>query len=181
MLYLTLKSLHLIFIVTWFAALFYMPRLMVYASEIAKGDKTAAEREVLITHLQQWQRRLWLGIANPSAIITLVMGVGLIFIQYFPHLPDWLWVKLLLLTGLYTYHFATHRLYQQQAKGQFLYTGDQLRLWNEVPTLFLFGIIFQVIFKGTLGLTGLLLIIIFLLITIYIGFRVYRAYRRAER
>jgi protoporphyrinogen IX oxidase len=175
--YLTIKSLHLIFIVTWFAALFYMPRLMVYAAEIARGDAPQHERDILLRHLLQWQRRLWLGIATPSAILTLVMGCWLVGLQYFPDVPTWLWVKLAMLVLLYGYHLVTHRLFGQQARYEFRYSGDQLRLWNEVPTLLLFGIVFQVVFRGALGIAGMLVVLVVLLLLIYLGFRAYRLYR----
>jgi len=70
--YAYLKALHIIFVVTWFAGLFYMPRLFIYATEA--GDKDAAEQKILRQQFSVMMKRLWYGITWPSAIITLILG-----------------------------------------------------------------------------------------------------------
>lgn len=152
-----LKALHIIFVVTWFAGLFYMPRLLIYFTEAA--TRPDMERQVLQQQLGLMQRRLWYGITWPSAIITLVMGLSTWY-QY-GATPNWLIYKLILVAGLYVYHVLCHVLFRQQQRGELRYTSTQLRVWNEVATLFLFSIVFLVVLKDALsllwGLLGLLL------------------------
>ena len=73
MLYFYLKALHIVFIVTWFAALFYMPRLFVYDIEA----RLKPEAEILLNQFRIMQRRLWFGIAWPSFILTLILAKAL--------------------------------------------------------------------------------------------------------
>ena len=78
-----LKAVHIIFIVTWFAGLFYMPRLFVYIIE--SHAKSEPEKSILLRQLNLMASRLWYGITWPSAIITLGMGTSLLINQ-----PEWL-------------------------------------------------------------------------------------------
>lgn len=76
--------------------------------------------------------------------------------------PSWLVYKLLIVAGLYVYHIACHMIFRQQQRGELRYTSTQLRIWNEVATLFLFGIVFLVVLKDALGmLWGLLGLVAF--------------------
>jgi protoporphyrinogen IX oxidase len=94
-----LKAFHIVFIVTWFAGLFYTPRLMVYAVEAAT-NKDEMEGKILLKHLLKWQKRLWLGITMPSAVITLFLGSSL-FYNFYPDIPHWLSAILALKKGIY--------------------------------------------------------------------------------
>ena len=68
-----LKALHIIFVVTWFAGMFYMPRLFIYNTEA--GEKDNAAKNALRDQFKIMMKRLWLGITWPSAILTLVLEV----------------------------------------------------------------------------------------------------------
>jgi putative membrane protein len=153
-----LKATHIIFIVTWFAGLFYMPRLFVYILE--SHQKPEPERTILLKQLNMMARRLWFGITWPSAIITLGLGTALIVNQ-----PEWLQqgfmhIKLTLVFFLYAYHFSLHYLFTQLTNGVVRYSSQQMRFWNEVATLFLISIVFIIVLKNALsvvwGLAGLL-------------------------
>src|SRR3954447_7008854 len=72
-----LKALHIIFVVTWFAGIFYMPRLFIYNTEA--GDKPEAECKVLRDQFKIMMKRLWYGITIPSAILTLIFGLLVMF------------------------------------------------------------------------------------------------------
>mgnify|MGYP003414275209 FL=1 len=74
-----LKSLHIIFVVTWFAGMFYMPRLFIYNTEAEA--KNEIEKNILHTQFRVMMKRLWYGITWPSAIITLALGLSLLFNQ----------------------------------------------------------------------------------------------------
>jgi putative membrane protein len=123
-------------------------------------------------------RRLWLGITWPSAVLTLLFGtwMGILY----GSLPIWFVIKLLFVSGLFLYHLSLHRIYQQQARFEFHYTSQQLRIWNEVATVFLFAIVFLVVVKDLLslvwGLVGLAAITIALLIAI----RLYKGVRKGR-
>ncbi|HET7179443.1 MAG TPA: CopD family protein [Chryseosolibacter sp.] len=155
-----LKAIHIIFIVTWFAGLFYMPRLFVYIIE--SNQKPEPERSILLKQLNMMASRLWFGITWPSAIITLGMGTALIVNQ-----PEWLQqgfmhIKLTLVFFLYLYHFSLQYVFNQLRRGVVRYSSQQMRMWNEVSTLFLISIVFIIVLKNTLsmlwGLVGLLCI-----------------------
>ncbi len=174
MAYSYIKALHVIFIVTWFAGLFYTPRLFVYAVEA--NEKGEIEKNILLSHLLVWQKRLWFGITTPSAVLTLLLG-GSLLRYYYPELPKWLWIKLLFVILLYAYHIATQRILNQQQNRIFKYSSNQMRLWNEVPTLLLFAIVFQVILKDAFTFKGLVSVLAGLIFLIYAGFSIYRHFR----
>ncbi|GAA4409073.1 CopD family protein [Nibrella viscosa] len=166
MTFLYFKALHIIFVVTWFAGLFYIPRLFIYYTEattLPEGERTVLQRQLALM-----QRRLWYGITWPSAVITLIMGLSTWY--NYGATPGWLIIKLCLVATLYLYHIACHVIFRQQQRGITRYTSTQLRIWNEVATIFLVGIVFLVVLKdavsmlwGILGLiafTGVLLMAI---------------------
>ncbi len=156
--YLYLKALHIIFVVTWFAGLFYIVRLFIYyaeAEQLQQPNKSILQAQYLLM-----QRRLWYGITWPSAIITSVWG-GSLALQYHT-IPPWLWVKLGLVVLLYGYHFLCHHIFLKQQKGIVENTSSQLRMWNEVATIFLVGIVFVVVLKDVLSMVwGLLGLVVF--------------------
>jgi putative membrane protein len=173
-----LKAVHIIFIVTWFAGLFYMPRLFVYIIE--SHTKPEPEKSILLRQLNLMASRLWYGITWPSAIITLGMGTSLLINQ-----PEWLsmgfmHMKLTLVFLLYLYHVSLQVILNQLKKGTVKYTSQQMRLWNEVSTLFLISIVFLIVLKNALsmlwGLAGLLAVVILIMT----GMRVYKKFRKDE-
>jgi putative membrane protein len=172
-----IKAAHIIFVVTWFAGLFYLPRLMVYAAEASRLDDENAKR-ILLRQYQLMQKRLLYGITWPSAVLTALLGARLLMI--YP-LTGWLKVKLIFVVLLYLYHFSLQFIFRQQSKNLFTYSGQQLRLWNEVPTLFLFTIVFLATLKNTLdfwwGLAGLLMLVFLLLA----GTRLYKMIRNQRK
>ena len=166
--YFYIKAIHIIFIVTWFAGMFYIPRLFIYNTEAA--EKPEPDKSILHKQFTKMIRNLWLGITWPSAILTLVFGtwVGILY----GSIPQWLWIKLAFVAGLYTYHFTLQKIYNEQMKGLFKYTSQQLRVWNEIATIFLVAIVIIVSVKQSMspvwGLLGLFLFIIILISAIKI-------------
>lgn len=176
--YLYIKSLHLIFIVTWFAGLFYIVRLFIYHTE-ALG-KPEPEKTILSAQLKLMTRRLWFGITWPSAIMTLIFGSWLLIKE-----PDWLeqsfmQVKLTFVGLLYLYHLICHRIYKNLQSDKARFSTNQLRIWNEVATLFLVAIVFLIIVKTQLswiwGTIGLFLFAILLMLVI----RIYKRIRERK-
>jgi len=171
--YLYVKALHIIFIVTWFSGLFYIVRLFIYNREAQ--DKQEPEKSILQKQFSIMIRRLWFGITWPSAVLTLIFGSWMWYL--FGSLPAWLLIKLGFVLGLYFYHFSIHAIYRQQMKGIFKYSSQQLRIWNEVATIFLIAIVMLVVVKQSLslvwGLLGLVLFVVLLMSAI----RIYKLLR----
>jgi protoporphyrinogen IX oxidase len=163
-----IKALHIVFIVTWFAGMFYIVRLFIYNTEA--GEKNESEKSILRTQFTIMIKRLWFGITWPSAILTLIFGPWMWILL--DVLPDWLLIKLFFVAGLYAYHFTLHAIYKQQMKGIFKYTSQQLRIWNEVATIFLVAIVMLAVVKQNMsvvwGLVGLILFVIILMSAIKI-------------
>ncbi len=158
-----IKALHIIFIVTWFAGMFYMPRLFIYNTEA--NDKPEDQQAVLHEQFVVMMKRLWYGITVPSAILTLIFGPWMWTLL--DALPQWLFIKLGFVIFLYLYFISLHLIFKQQVKGIYKYTSQQLRVWNEVATIFLIAIVMLAVVKEAIslawGLGGLLLFIILLM------------------
>jgi protoporphyrinogen IX oxidase len=166
------KALHIIFIVTWFAGLFYIVRLFVYYAETL--DRPEPEKSILQKEYLGMQSRLWYGITWPSAIMTAIFGPMMLL--WFP-LSMWLIIKLLLVVGLYFYHFSCQMIFTQQHQGIVKYSGMQLRVWNEVATLFLIGIVFLVVLKNTLDMVWAIVGLLAVMVAIFGGIRIYKKIR----
>ena len=163
-----IKALHIIFIVTWFAGMFYIVRLYIYNTEA--GEKPETEKNILRNQFNIMIRRLWFVITWPSAVLTIIFGGWVWYMLGV--LPTWLLIKLCFVAGLYAYHFTLHAIYKQQMKGIFRYSSQQLRVWNEVATIFLVAIVMLVVVKqnGSFlwGLAGLVAFVIILMSAIKI-------------
>jgi protoporphyrinogen IX oxidase len=145
MTYFILKALHLIFIVTWFAGLFYIVRIFIYQTE--SNEKPEPERSILLNAYKKNAKPLWYGITWPSMILTVIFGTALLIVR--PELlkMSFMHVKLGLVILLIGYHFACHHIYNKLQSDKHDFTSMKLRLWNEVATLFLFAIIFVIVLK----------------------------------
>ena len=172
LMYFYLKALHLIFIVTWFSGLFYVVRLFIYNTEA--NARPEPERRVLQSQFGVMIRRLWLGITWPSAVITLGFGMWLLIEIGF---PQWIWVKLIFVAGLYLYHFSLHVLYRQQMRGIFKFSSTQLRIWNEVATIFLVAVVMIAVVKSSMSWLWGLLALFLLMFGLFAAIRIYKAFR----
>jgi putative membrane protein len=163
------KALHIIFIVTWFAGLFYIVRLFIYNAEAE--EKPEAEKKILRAQFDMMTRRLWYGITWPSAILTLIFGPWMFYL-WPGQIPAWLWVKICFVIGLYGYHLLLHRIFKQQMSGMFTWSSQRLRILNEVATIFLVAIVMLAVVKQSLSavwsIIGLILFIIILMSAISI-------------
>ena len=158
MTYLYIKSLHIIFVVSWMAGLFYIVRLFVY--HIEANDKPDQERLILQRQFIVMEHKLWYIITTPAMVLTLLTGTYLMLDARW-YQQDWMMVKLAFVVGLLLYHFTCQGIINQLKKDVFRWTSTQLRIWNEVATILLVAIVFTVILKSTLdwvyGLVGLFL------------------------
>jgi putative membrane protein len=174
----TILALHIIFVVTWFAGLFYIVRLFVYHAEADK--KSEPERSILIAHFKLAQKRLWYGITWPSAIGTTIFGLWLLYGMYGFNIPDWLYLKLFFVLGLMVYHLLCGRIFNQFQKDKINFSGMKMRLWNEVATVFLVSIIFIVELKDMLNwMKGVLGLMIFSAVLIF-AIRIYKKMRESK-
>jgi len=176
MAFLYLKALHIIFIVTWFAGLFYIVRLFIYQVEAL--EKEEPERSILTKQLKMMSRRLWLIITWPSAVITLILGAVLIIVQPFFLEMDYMLIKLGLVVLLYVYHFICHSLYKKLQNDTKVLNSTKLRLWNEVATILLIGIVFLIVVKSSVSLLWGFLVLISLMVLFMVIVKWYKNYRK---
>lgn len=149
MTYDVLKALHIIFVVTWFAGLFYLFRLFIYHREAM--DKAAGEREVLVPQFRIMERRLWAAITLPSGVLATVFGFALIWLN-----PAWLqmpfmWVKLAFVGALWAYMVLGHRILGECKAGAPNASSMRLRFLNELPTVILIAVVFLIVLKDAVG------------------------------
>jgi putative membrane protein len=145
-----IMSLHIIFVVCWFAALFYMVRLFIYNTDAQKKDEIA--RPILTQQMLIMQKKLWYIIGWPSMIGTFTFGLWMLIARPVLLTMPWMWLKLIAVSLLALYHFECQRIYKQQTQGVFKYTSLRLRLFNELGTIFLVAIVFLVVVKSSAGL-----------------------------
>ncbi|EAS19812.1 conserved hypothetical transmembrane protein [Flavobacteria bacterium BBFL7] len=173
--YLYFKALHLIFIVTWFAGLFYIPRLFVYQIEAHQEEEPS--KSILVKQLQLMTRRLWYIISWPSAVLATIFALCLIYIN--PGIIDaaWMQVKLGFVLLLFIYHLKTHFIFKELESNVVKWTSNGMRLYNEGATLILFAVIFLVILKSAInwiyGVVGIFILAAILMIL----FKIYKRYR----
>ena len=175
MAYLYLKALHIIFVVTWFAGLFYIVRLFIYQSEA--HSKPANEKAVLVPQLKLMANRLWYIITWPSAIITLILGSTLLT-YHWPYVATWLWIKLGLVVGLFGYQFYCHKIFKDLQNDIVKLSGQKLRVWNEVSTLFLISIVFLAVLKNALNMVWGIIGLILLMVALMIAIKLYKKVRK---
>lgn len=134
------KALHLIFMVTWFSGLFYLPRLFVYHAE--------CHDEISNARFKIMERKLYYGIATPGGILTIVFGAWLLAFNWSAYLGMlWLHLKLIMVFLMVIYH-----LYLGKLLGDFKYDRNKhshvfYRWINEIPVIFLFIIMLLAILR----------------------------------
>jgi protoporphyrinogen IX oxidase len=149
--YLYIKAIHIIFIVSWFAALFYIVRLFIYATEAQ--SRSQGERDILTPQLLLMQKRLWYIIGWPAMVGTVISGSWMLYLnpEYYFSQP-WMWLKLIAVLLLVVYHLSCQRILMKQKQGLYKTTSLKLRLLNELATVFLVAIVFLAVVKSTSGL-----------------------------
>lgn len=171
----TVKALHIIFVVSWFAGLFYIVRLFIYHREAQ--EKPDAEKKVLSDQFQIMEKRLWWIITTPAMILTIVFGTWMILLNPDYYLKaGWMHLKLGFVGMLLIYHFVCQKILFDMKKGIFKWKSGMLRLWNEVATLGLVAIVFIVVMKDSMnwikGTIGFFAVAIGLMILIKIYKRI---------
>ena len=170
-----IKAFHLIFVITWFAGLFYIPRLFIYHIEATQKD--SSEAAVLVPQLKLMAKGLSTIICWPSAILATGFAIWLLVLNPGLLLLQWMLIKLGFVGVLVVYHLITHQIYRALQNDNVRYSSNFMRLWNEGATLLLFAIVFLAILKTSFdwiyGLVGL----IALGIVLMLGIRLYKRMR----
>jgi putative membrane protein len=173
-----IKALHLIFVITWFAGLFYIVRLFVY--QIEASQKPSPEKEIIGDQLKIMANRLWIIITWPSMILATIFAVWLLFLRPFYLSEGWMQVKLGFVLLLIIYHLKCHSIYKQLQAGIIKYSSNFMRLFNEGATIILFSVVFLVILRNAINwIYGVVGIILFSVI-IMLGFKFYKSYRKGK-
>jgi len=165
-----IKALHIIFIVTWFAGLFYVVRLFIY--HVEASEQTEPEKSILTNQLGLMTKKLWTIITWPSALLTLFFGTWMIInLPSMLELP-FMQLKLGFVVVLYVYHFICQKIYTQLQNGIVKYSSTQLRIFNEIATIILVSVVFIIVLKHDLnwlkGTIGFILFGIILMVAVKI-------------
>ena len=181
-LYNYIKSLHLIFVITWFAGLFYIVRLFVYHAEAKQ--KPQPEQDILIKQYQLMQYRLWYIITWPSAVLASVFAFWMLFFTEVGKVwmtQPWMHVKLVFVFLLYLYHLKCHQIFKQLQNNEVKHLGNIFRIWNEGATIILFAVVFLVILKNAINwIYGVIGIFVFSIV-IMLGFKWYKKIREKNQ
>jgi len=135
---LLVKSLHIIFMVTWFAGLFYLPRLFVYHAQA--GDPVSSER------FKVMERKLFWGITTPGGVLTIGFGLWL-WLGWFQGAGAWMHAKLALVAVLVAYHAWCGKLMIDFRRERNTRSHVWYRWFNEVPTVILIAAVLLAVFK----------------------------------
>jgi len=155
-----IKAVHIIFVTSWFAGLFYLPRLFVYHTEA--NEKSDLERSIIQEQFKKMEKILFNAIMIPAMWLTVISGITLVYLTWWDSFAayGWLHLKLGFVIGLIIYHFYCRTLIIELRQDKFRFTGFQLRLFNEITTIILFAIVFLVVLKNSVdwiwGIMGLL-------------------------
>ncbi|MFM2376059.1 MAG: hypothetical protein RLZZ165_1156 [Bacteroidota bacterium] len=168
------KALHLIFMVTWFAGLFYLVRLFVYHRE-ADG-KPPGVREAFLAQYALMERRLYSIITLPGMFLTVLFGV-LLIVRNPAYLDLWLYVKLAMILLLVFYTFYCGELMKDLKAGTCTLKPFHFRLLNEAPTLLLFGIVTLAVFKNLTDFATVFAGLVVLGIALFLAARLYKSFR----
>ncbi len=136
------KAFHIIFVVCWFAGLFYLPRLFVYHAACETTDNAGNER------FKVMERRLYYGITYPSAILTTIFGIWLMSYSFSAYMQAaWMHAKLGLVVLLWIYHLFCGHYRKQFANNNNQHSQRYYRYFNEIPAIILLIIVILVVVK----------------------------------
>jgi putative membrane protein len=140
MTFLWIKAFHIVAVVSWFAALFYLPRLFVY--------HTMSEDSISRERFKVMERKLLRGIANPAMVMTFILGGWMSYLNwdYYSH-ANWYWGKLSLVTLVTIYHHACIVYFKQLRDDKCTKSHTFFRVFNELPVFLLIGIVIMVVVK----------------------------------
>ncbi len=174
--YLWFKALHIIGVVVWFAGLFYLVRLFIYHREASEFDNDV--KTAFLNQYTLMEKRLANIITTPGMILAVSMAILLLISESSWLTQLWLQVKLLFVLLLLIYHFFCYRLMSRFQQGIFEWTGKQLRILNELPTILLVIIVMLAVFKNSFPTSAVTWFIFALVIFMAASIQYYARYRR---
>lgn len=174
--FVVIKSLHIIFMVSWFAGLFYIVRLFIYHTEAQQRENAA--RQVLTEQFIIMEKKLWWIITTPAMVLTLLFGIWMLLeVPAYLQMP-WMHIKLTFVVLLLVYHFISQKILFDLKNNKFNWSSTGLRVWNEGATLVLVAVVFLVVMqdslnwiKGTIGFFAVA-------IGLMIGIKMYKRLRK---
>lgn len=135
-----IKAFHIIFVITWFAGLFYLPRLFVYHA--------MSQDTVSLARFKIMERKLYWGIMTPSGILATGFGLWLFSFNYPTYLhAGWMRTKLILVLMLWVYHFACNHYRKQFATDTHTHSHVFYRWFNEIPVVILIAVVLLVVLQ----------------------------------
>lgn len=174
-----IKSLHIIFVVTWFAGLFYVVRLFVYHAEALL--KPEPEKSILVNQYKIMTSRLWNIITWPGGILTTIFGIWMLIENPYLLKMPWMHVKLFFVVLLWLYHLKCHQFVKNILQDKPSKSGSFFRIWNEGATLILFVVVFLAVLKNAFhwifGVVGILLLAVLLMT----GIKLYKNIRERKQ
>ncbi|GAB1543943.1 protoporphyrinogen oxidase HemJ [Scytonema sp. NUACC21] len=173
------KAFHIVGIVVWFAGLFYLVRLFIYHVEANQEPEPA--RTILKNQYQIMDKRLYNIITNPGMFVTVAMAIGLLTTEPEVLKQGWLHVKLAFVLLLIGYHHYCKRLMKQLAKDECKWTGQQLRAFNEAPTVMLVVIVLLAVFKNNLPTDITAWLVVGMIIATAAAIQLYARKRRLDK
>lgn len=170
------KALHIVFVVSWFAGLFYMVRLFIYHTEA--NTRPDEEKRILQQQFDIMQNRLWYIITTPAMILTVIFGTLMLIANSALLKMPWMHIKLTFVGILLVYHFICQGIMNHLKSKSSKWTSGHLRIWNEVATLLLVSIVFLVIMKTSLGWLGGVIGFFGAGISLMLGIKLYKKLRK---
>ncbi len=143
-----LKAFHVIFLVAWFSGLFFLGRMFIYAQDAL--SKPEPDRSILLPYFLNAQTRVLYIIVLPALFATLCIGGGLMVVTQ-AYLQGWFHVKLLLVFGFLVYNVSCIKIHYRLWRSEPVMSDFKLRLFNEVPFVFLILISFTVFLRSFLS------------------------------
>jgi protoporphyrinogen IX oxidase len=179
MTYLWFKAFHLVGVVAWFAGMFYLPRLFVYHAEA--NEQPEAVRMILQQQYQVMEKRLYRIIMTPAMVLTVAMAIAMIIVAPSLLKETWLHVKLGLVLVLIGYHYICARLMKEMAAGQFRFTGQQFRWFNEFPTVLFVIVVLLAVFKNSFPTSAASWSVVGMIVAMAAVIQLYARKRRLEQ
>jgi protoporphyrinogen IX oxidase len=179
MAYLWFKSFHIVAFVSWFAGLFYLPRLFVYHAEA--NEQPEAVRNILRQQYSIMEKRLYGIIMTPAMLVTLAMAIGMLVISPDLLKETWLHVKMALVLVLVGYHYYCKRVIGQLEAGETPLSAQQFRWLNEFPTFFLVVIVMLAIFKNNIPTDATGYVVVMMAVAFAASIQLYARKRRLDR
>ncbi len=179
MAYYWFKAFHLVGIVVWFAGLFYLPRLFIYHVEANEQPEPA--QTVLKNQYQLMEKRLYNIITTPGMVLTVAMAIGLVTREPEVLHDRWLHIKLLLVGTLVAYHFYCGQLIKQLAVGECKWGSQQLRAFNEAPTILFIAVVLLAVFKNNLPLDITVWLVFGMIVAFAVIIQLYAKKRRRDQ